>query len=186
MQSSEKEVLKVTGDYAYGELGFPALGITTNATMNIPFEKQAIGFDLNQSSSTQHCFLLDIRKKWVRSSKNKLARVKYNLIAGEQPRAHSDLFRKSLVLGPNDQWLKRYIVLSIDPVEKKFREQCTERQKTVFANYYKTPMESLNPTGERASEEVRQYDSCEGNAHGAYDWEYEGFDWDYMEKVLTG
>ncbi|KAA6318559.1 MAG: hypothetical protein EZS28_054928, partial [Streblomastix strix] len=59
--------------------------------------------------------------------------------------ALSDLQRKSLVLGPNDQWLKGYMGQNIDPVEQKFRERCTERQKAVFANYFKRPMKSLDP-----------------------------------------
>ncbi|KAA6373368.1 MAG: hypothetical protein EZS28_031105 [Streblomastix strix] len=70
--------------------------------------------------------------------------------------ALSGLQRKSLVLGQNYQWLKGYIGQNIDQVEQKFRERCTERQKAMIANYYKRPMESLDPTGERASEEVKK------------------------------
>ncbi|KAA6395419.1 MAG: putative FKBP-type peptidyl-prolyl cis-trans isomerase, partial [Streblomastix strix] len=33
MQLGEEAVLTVTGDYAYGEQGFPAWGITPNATL---------------------------------------------------------------------------------------------------------------------------------------------------------
>ncbi|KAA6371948.1 MAG: hypothetical protein EZS28_032524 [Streblomastix strix] len=70
--------------------------------------------------------------------------------------ALSDLQRKSPVLGPNDQWLKGFMGLNINPVEQKFMERYIERQKAVFANNYKRPMESLDPTEERASEEVRK------------------------------
>ncbi|KAA6394640.1 MAG: hypothetical protein EZS28_009836 [Streblomastix strix] len=58
--------------------------------------------------------------------------------------ALSDLQRKSLVLGQNDQQLKGYMGQNIDPVEQKFRKQCTERQKAIFANFYMKPMESLD------------------------------------------
>ncbi|KAA6366448.1 MAG: hypothetical protein EZS28_038025, partial [Streblomastix strix] len=54
---------------------------------------------------------------------------------------------------PNDQWLKGQNGQNIDLVEQKFKEQCIERQKAVFANKYKRSMESHDLTGERASEE---------------------------------
>ncbi|KAA6387291.1 MAG: hypothetical protein EZS28_017182 [Streblomastix strix] len=82
--------------------------------------------------------------------------------------ALSDLYQKQQVLGLNDQWLKSYMGQNNDLVEQKFRERSYEQQMAVFANYYKKPMESLDPTGERASEE------------------YVGIDWNYWGEGLAG